>query len=157
MRFRRVLILAMTGTLLVACRSTEPPPREDGTGSVIVNVVGLPSEEGLVLVSLFVDEQGFPSDVSEAHEGLERGAADADQRYRFENVPAGPIAIAVMHDSNENYELDTNFLGIPTEDWGVSGVNDGLFGPPSFGSASVRLGGGEQLVIEVALSKVVDE
>lgn len=38
----------------------------------------------------------------------------------FPNVKPGTYAISVFLDENENAELDTNFLGIPKEDYGFS-------------------------------------
>lgn len=50
----------------------------------------------------------------------------------FENLPAGNYAVSVMHDENENGELDSNFVGIPTEGFGFSNDAKAMFGPPSY-------------------------
>jgi uncharacterized protein (DUF2141 family) len=42
-------------------------------------------------------------------------------------------------DSNKNEKLDTNFFGIPKEQFGFSNNAKGRFGPPSFESASFEL------------------
>lgn len=38
----------------------------------------------------------------------------------FDNIPSGKYAISVYLDENENNEMDTNFLGIPKEQYGFS-------------------------------------
>ncbi|MFY0698932.1 MAG: DUF2141 domain-containing protein [Balneola sp.] len=49
-----------------------------------------------------------------------------------EMLPFGEYAIAVYHDKNENGKIDTNFLGIPKEDYGFSNDARGRFGPASW-------------------------
>jgi uncharacterized protein (DUF2141 family) len=49
---------------------------------------------------------------------------------RFEALAPGDYAVAVSHDLNGNKKADTNFVGIPTEAWGVSNnVRPGLRAP----------------------------
>ena len=40
--------------------------------------------------------------------------------YRFSGLAPGRYAVAVGHDLNGNRRVDTNLLGMPTEQWGVS-------------------------------------
>lgn len=47
----------------------------------------------------------------------------------------GEYAVRVFHDENKNGEIDTNILGIPTEDYGYSNDASGWFGPPSWDKA----------------------
>lgn len=49
-----------------------------------------------------------------------------------EMLPYGEYAIAVYHDKNENGKIDTNFLGIPKEEYGFSNNARGRFGPASW-------------------------
>lgn len=39
---------------------------------------------------------------------------------RFANLNPGAYALAVSHDRNCNRKTDTNLVGMPKEDWGVS-------------------------------------
>ena len=50
-------------------------------------------------------------------------------------IPTGTYAIGVYVDENENEKLDTNFLGIPKEQYGFS-HNSKAFGIPKFEAAS---------------------
>jgi len=55
--------------------------------------------------------------------------------YIFEELPFGEYAIKLFHDENMNGELDSNFLGIPTEDYGFSNNVRGTFGPADYDDA----------------------
>ena len=53
----------------------------------------------------------------------------------IDSLAFGEYAIRVFHDKNENMIIDTNILGIPTEDYGYSNDASGWFGPPSWEKA----------------------
>lgn len=48
----------------------------------------------------------------------------------------GTYMVAFYIDKNDNEKLDTNFLGVPKEQFGFSNDVMGRFGPPSFEAAS---------------------
>ncbi len=49
----------------------------------------------------------------------------------FENVEPGTFAVMVMHDKNDNKQMDMDANGMPKENYGTSGEMN-MFGPPSF-------------------------
>ena len=53
----------------------------------------------------------------------------------IDSLAYGEYAVRVFHDENRNGKLDTNFLGIPSEDYGYSNDASGWFGPPSWEKA----------------------
>jgi len=53
----------------------------------------------------------------------------------IDSLKYGEYAVRVFHDENKNGKIDTNFLGIPTEDYGYSNDASGWFGPPSWEKA----------------------
>ena len=55
------------------------------------------------------------------------------------DVRPGIYAVAVLHDENENDEMDFNFLGMPLEGYGFSNDAAAMFGPPSFEAAAFKL------------------
>ncbi|MCD2513175.1 DUF2141 domain-containing protein [Comamonas endophytica] len=57
----------------------------------------------------------------------------------FPALATGTYAFVAFADENSNGELDTNFIGIPTERYGFSNNAMGLMGPPGFDAASVRV------------------
>jgi len=53
----------------------------------------------------------------------------------IDSLQYGEYAVRVFHDENKNEIIDTNFLGIPTEDYGYSNNVSSWFGPPSWDRA----------------------
>jgi uncharacterized protein (DUF2141 family) len=141
--------------VLAGCASAPPvaapAPRPGGFGRLEVTVTGFDNEEGQARIAVYLDPRSWPdgeefvfaTDLLAIREG--RAAAV------FEDVPAGPFAVSVFHDKNENAELDADFLGIPSEDYGFSADARDMFGPPSFEEACLELAAGEskQITIEV--------
>ena len=64
-------------------------------------------------------------------------------------IPAGTYAISLFIDSNENQKFDTNFLGLPKEQYGFSNNAMGTFGPPKFEPASFILDGYKKIKINL--------
>ena len=57
----------------------------------------------------------------------------------FKDVPFGEYAIAIMHDMDKDFKMDTNFIGIPDEDLGVSNnVKGGPLGGPKWKVAKFK-------------------
>lgn len=65
-----------------------------------------------------------------------------DALCKFSRVPKGEYGISAFHDENSNGKLDTNLLGMPTEDYCASRNARGTFGPPSFDDAKFKYSGG---------------
>ena len=57
----------------------------------------------------------------------------------FEDIPEGTYAVSIFHDENDNGKMDTNFLGIPSEDYGCSNDASGFLGPPKWEDAKFQL------------------
>lgn len=53
----------------------------------------------------------------------------------IDSLQYGEYAVRVFHDENKNEIVDTNILGIPTEDYGYSNNVSSWFGPPSWDRA----------------------
>ncbi|MEH3021812.1 MAG: DUF2141 domain-containing protein [Pseudomonas oryzihabitans] len=83
-----------------------------------VRVETVDASGGHLLLAVFASEAAWKehqTPVAQAHIAAQPGA----QEYRFE-LPAGRYAVSVIHDSNDNRQLDTNFIGMPTEQYGYS-------------------------------------
>jgi uncharacterized protein (DUF2141 family) len=104
-----------------------------------VEVVNIKNNSGSIRVGLFDNEKDF---LKKAVLG-ETVSANAEKVIVvFENIPTGEYGISVIHDENNNEELDLNFLGIPKEGFGFGNDAKGAFGPPSFDKAKVKIGEG---------------
>lgn len=103
---------------------------------VKVVIKDLRNSKGVVRIALYESEDGFPDDYSKALKTLTVKIEKKKARGTFKNVSPGRYAVGVLHDENENKEMDTNWFGIPTEGYGASKDARGTFGPPDFDDAS---------------------
>lgn len=55
---------------------------------------------------------------------------------------SGPYVVVVYHDENDNHKFDRNWIGLPTEGFGVSNNPTLYFAPPSFEEAAFKVNGG---------------
>ena len=93
--------------------------------SITIDIVGLESDKGNVLVALLDKHE---KDVMNKSCKI----TDHTCTLTFNNVKDDQYAIRFFHDENRNDELDTNILGIPKEGFGFSNDAMGKFGPKDF-------------------------
>jgi len=121
---------------LAATPVTSEEPAKDATASVEILVENVASEQGVIVVALTSSAAQFDSGDafvrSDDAVAIDEGRAERT----FEEVPLGVYAVKVFHDENGNGDLDTNFVGYPTEAFGFSNDAMGRFGPPSFEEAA---------------------
>jgi uncharacterized protein (DUF2141 family) len=125
MKKSRLVLLGLLFSGLWVSAQTE----EGVTVTVIIeNVL---SNEGTVLGSLhsketFMKGSGVAGDAKAAQAG--------EVELIFSNVPPGSYAIMVMHDENDNHQMDMDANGMPMESYATSGDNMRM-GPPNFEGA----------------------
>jgi len=112
-------------------------------------VTGFDSEEGQVLIALFLDPTGWPADSQAAFAALTLPIRDGRTEARIDEVPAGPFALSVIHDRDRDGELDKGAFGIPSEDYGFSRNARGTLGPPSFEEARLDLKAGQSMQVTI--------
>ena len=107
---------------------------------LVVDVGGVRDAEGKIMVALHAPRDGvaFP-DFAGAVAAQWRVAEPGTLRFAFPDLKPGRYAVAVYHDENDNGELDTNLLGMPTEGFGFSNDAKGFAGPPDFDAAAVEV------------------
>jgi len=105
------------------------------TGVIEVDVTGLKHDKGKLNIRLHDNATSFPGKPAKSVKGVSVKIENRQAHARFEDVTYGEYAIAVYHDENNNGELDTNFIGIPSEAVGASNNAKGRFGPPKFKDA----------------------
>jgi uncharacterized protein (DUF2141 family) len=110
-----------------------------------ITVNNLRSSQGRVLLCVFSaessDREAFPDCVKgrPVRQSTE-AVTDGKVVVHYKGLKDGVYAVAVIHDENGNNELDTNFLGIPTEGIGIS-TNPRLLGKPHFNEAQFEIKG----------------
>jgi len=71
----------------------------------------------------------------------------------FEGLPPGQYAVSASHDLNGNRKTDTNFIGLPREDWGVSNNVRPAMRPPRFNEAGFAVLAGQQVRIDIGMDR----
>ena len=97
------------------------------------------SARGVLRVCLTADPANFPTCVDD-RDATTRTIPAGTGTLRFDGLPRGGYAVAVIHDENGNAKLDT-FAGIPREGFGFSRNPAIGFGPPRFAAARFAIDG----------------
>ncbi len=113
-----------------------------------VEVSNIKKLEGQVQVCLFRDGVGFLSKGDPVHCRWIAVGAET-HGYAFHSLAFGAYAVIAIHDLNENRELDTNFLGIPSEPYGFSNNPSTRFGPPDFEEAAFQLESNKKITVRL--------
>ncbi|GMI49929.1 hypothetical protein ScalyP_jg3129 [Parmales sp. scaly parma] len=98
-----------------------------------------------------MNNNAYIKKVDEISPGMVLGSAIKFQMQ----IPPGEYGVMLIDDENHNGELDTNFIGLPTEGVGASrGAAGGPFGGPKWDDAKFTIEcGGEATLIPVELWK----
>ena len=107
-------------------------------GSLRIIITGFANDEGNCRFALDNSEGVYESDDS-VFIGKVLPIVNNEVVIRIDSLSYGYYAVKVFHDENRNEEIDTNFLGIPTEDYGYSNDASAWFGPPSWDNAKFLL------------------
>lgn len=65
----------------------------------------------------------------------------------FKDLPEGDYAFSAFHDVDGDKKMARNAMGMPTEPWGFSKDAMGMFGPPSFDEAKVKVPAGGAVTV----------
>ncbi len=121
-------------------------------GELVVNVTGIRSASGEVGCALHANAARFLSGDGDVPVRWQK-ADPQGVTCRFPGLPAGPYAVAVLHDLNGNRKTDTNVFGLPTEDWGVTNNVRPAMRAPTFEEARITLSGEGRLTVGVRLGR----
>lgn len=90
--------------------------------------------------ALLAGPAGFPMDNAGARRAWQ--AADAKGvTCPLSDVPEGRSAVSIGHDLNGNKRVDTHFVGLSTEQWGVSNNARPSLRAPRFDEAVLKVAG----------------
>ena len=120
--------------------------------SVSVEVNGLINTEGKLRIGIFDNSEDFKNKENPAY-SKSLVLADTSIKADIQNIEPGTYAIAVYHDENNDYQLNTKKLGIPSEGVGFSGISKSKIKPPDFETASFILKGDTAILIRMRYPK----
>lgn len=110
----------------------------DGGGALTIRFTGLDNDKGTVRLALFDSEASYKADDAEKSmlRGAEAPIQDGTSEIVLTRLPPGTYAFKVFHDENGNGKLDTNFIGVPREQYAFSNNARGRMGIPPFAKSS---------------------
>lgn len=108
--------------------------------SITIVLENVEQDKGKIMLQLLSGEDEFEGRVEPMAKMVLR-ARTGEIRIFTSNLPEGDYAVRVMHDINNNDELDTNFVGLPTEPYAFSNNATGNFGPPQWKDVKFWLSG----------------
>jgi uncharacterized protein (DUF2141 family) len=119
-----------------------------------ITVDGLRNNNGQVLLCIFdaksSDTASFPDcDKGRPVRSLKAPIAGGKVIVTYNGLAPGTYGVAMIHDENFDGKLATNFIGIPTDGFGVSN-NPTLYRAPRFSDAQFSLGEGKAAITVTA-------
>jgi len=132
---------------VIACTmntaSARLPNRVPGPDQIQAEILNVRSNRGTVYCSIYrAPGDGFPIVPRKALKFARSKVAYNRARCNFDDLSPGIYAVGMMHDENDNRKLDTNWMGMPTEGYGVSRDAARKFTTPRFTDAAFSYGGG---------------
>lgn len=112
-------------------------------GCLTVEINGLRNQKGIVCLSLFSGEQGFPNESDRAIASRSVEAKEASVSAIFDQLSPGEYAVAVIHDDNGDGKLNTGIFGIPKEGFGFSRNPKIGMSAPKFEETAVSVSGND--------------
>lgn len=123
--------------------------QEINHGKLTIIITGFSNEKGACRFALDNSEAVYESEDS-VFIGKVFPVAGSRLIVDIDSLTYAEYAIRVFHDENENGKLDTDILGIPSEDYGYSNNASSWFGPPSW-EKSKFLFNKKEMTIEISV------
>lgn len=113
-----------------------------------VEIREIRSADGRLFVSVHGSgaKDTFPAGIGTVA-AVHRRAHAGTLRFVLQDLPPGRYAVNAFHDENDNGDLDTNLVGIPSEGYGFANDPDSSFGPPDFDAAAIDVGDGRATAV----------
>lgn len=118
------------------------------SSDLTIKVSGIKSPQGMVGCTLYSKPDGFPLDGSKGIQQWVK-ADRSGVTFSYKDLVSGTYAAAISHDLNDNRSTDTNFVGMPTEDWGVSNNVHPSFRPPTFDEAKFEVSADKAIEVRI--------
>ncbi|WP_005032869.1 DUF2141 domain-containing protein [Holophaga foetida] len=109
-------------------------------GDVTINIKGLKSSKGQVIVGYWTKADGFLDKMEKVAAKQAAQISGNAATVVFRNVAPGVCAFNLIHDENGNGKMDTNFIGIPKEGFGCTNDPRPKMRAPKFDEAKVNVG-----------------
>ena len=127
---KRSLFLA--GMILLAT------PLNPFAADLSVNIKGIKSTEGNIVIGVLDGAKGFPSKRKPFTGQVVKAEAPV-LKVVFNDLKPGKYAVVAFHDVDASGEINRNFIGFPTEAYGFSNDARGKLAAPKFEEAAIEI------------------
>jgi len=131
MKFKSISYLLV----LVIFSSSNHIKAQDQTCTIEIEVVGLNSTQGQLMISINRGPEGWPEENFIEQRFISDFTAP-NFTIVFKNMPYGNYAVAVLHDKDKNGAMTSNFIGIPKEAFGFTRDYNVIFKVPKYNEAN---------------------
>jgi uncharacterized protein (DUF2141 family) len=114
--------------------------------NLTVEMTGFQNNTGLAKVGLYNSKGTF---LGATYKSLDAPINNKKATVTFEGLEKGEYAVSIYHDENLNDKMDTNFMGIPKEDYMASNNEKGFMGPPKYDKAKFILKENSKITINI--------
>ena len=143
------LLGLVTGLLPATTAFQSASAEEEDEGATLVVRVGtFENEDGRLGCRLFSNPAAFPDGSGRSRTATIDGTRGT---CTFRNVEPGTCALAAIHDENANGRLDKNWVGMPTEGYGVSNNKTHAMSAPEWDESSFTVTAGERRTFNIRL------
>lgn len=113
----------------------------DDKGDIILEIVEVKNRDGTIRCGLYREDSWLKP--PKAVRWVDAEYRDGKAYCTFYDISPGEYAIGSFHDADDDHDMDTNLIGIPSE--GVCASNDpkGRMGPPKYDGAKFDHGSGD--------------
>ncbi len=103
---------------------------------IVIKIDHIDNNKGNIYVAVYDSKDSF---LDKRFKGTISEINQNSSEVTFKDVPEGVYAISLVHDENGNGKMDSNFLGIPSEDYGCSNNARSFMGPPKWEDAKFEV------------------
>ena len=106
--------------------------RAENTGLNVI-ITNIDNAKGNVVLAIYNQDDNFPYNPFKKYTIDKESLIDGKLEYFIPDISPGEYAITLLDDKNMNYDMDTNWVGLPKEGFGFSNnVKPSLAGAPPF-------------------------
>jgi uncharacterized protein (DUF2141 family) len=142
-------VLRILGAVILAIAFPVLPSLSQPTSAVLLEVSSFKNTRGTLNCRLFTKSSDFPD--GEGILTVRTPIAGANTTCTFPNIEPGTYAVAVVHDENSNGKLDKNFVGVPSEGYGVSNNKTYALSAPKWDESVFTIAPSESKTLQVKL------
>ena len=142
-------VLGILGAVIFAIAFPVLPSLSQSTSTVLLEVSSFKNTRGILNCRLFTKPSDFPD--GEGILTVRVPIAGPNTSCTFLSIEPGTYAVAVVHDENSNGKLDKNFVGVPSEGYGVSNNKTYALSAPKWDESVFTIAPSESKTLQVKL------